>query len=183
MGCSTTWNHSEGFVLWLYWSLQSFGFVFSHHHHQLSNCLQFGSGLSNWVGQPLTAGIDFPACTFPVTRADASIDKPRDLNEWKPLNELDAKIQQDYDPLFYDDAPVSLQLAGKRLEEEKVLEMVEIVSSVLKGIDNKPGDSVTYASPITADSVQDVSGDERSRIQAWQREGGFAVDAKKSGLA
>jgi amidase len=48
------------------------------------------------------------------------------------MSEIDAKIQTDYDPDFYHRAPVSLQLVGKRLEEEKVLEMVEIVADALK---------------------------------------------------
>lgn len=41
-------------------------------------------------------------------------------------------MQEEYDPEFYDGAPVSLQLYGKRLEEEKVVEMVEIVANVVK---------------------------------------------------
>lgn len=40
-------------------------------------------------------------------------------------------MQADYDPAFYDGAPVSLQLYGKRLEEEKVLEMVEVIANLL----------------------------------------------------
>ena len=51
---------------------------------------------------------------------------------FKSMSEIDAKIQADYDPDFYHGAPVSLQLVGKRLEEEKVLEMVEIVADALK---------------------------------------------------
>ena len=76
--------------------------------------------------------LDFAACTFPVTFADKAIDKARDMKTFKPMSEIDAKIQTDYDPDFYHRAPVSLQLVGKRLEEEKVLEMVEIVADALK---------------------------------------------------
>ena len=75
--------------------------------------------------------IDLPGCTFPVTYADKSIDLKRG-SEWKPLSDRDQAVQNDYDPEFYHGAPVSLQLIGRRLEEEKVLEMVEIVSDVLK---------------------------------------------------
>ncbi|PGH04307.1 hypothetical protein AJ79_07155 [Helicocarpus griseus UAMH5409] len=75
--------------------------------------------------------LDYCACTFPVTYADKSIDHPRG-KEWTPLSPQDKMIQDDYDPEFYHGAPVSLQLVGKRLEEEKVLEMVEIVADVLK---------------------------------------------------
>ena len=76
--------------------------------------------------------LDFAACTFPVTFADKAIDKARDMKMFKSMSEIDAKIQADYDPGFYHGAPVSLQLVGKRLEEEKVLEMVEIVADALK---------------------------------------------------
>ena len=77
--------------------------------------------------------LDFAACTFPVTFADKTIDKVRDMSKFDSMSELDGKIQADYDPDLYHGAPVSLQLVGKRLQEEKVLEMVEMVSEALKG--------------------------------------------------
>lgn len=105
------------------------------------------------------------------------------MKYFKAMSDLDAKIQADYDAAFYDGAPVSLQLAGKRLEEEKVLEMVEIVAAALsKPSDDGATTSTTYASPITADSIRDTSEEERSRIQALHRQGGFVVDGRKSGL-
>ena len=76
--------------------------------------------------------LDFCACTFPVTFANKSVDVPRDMKRFQQLNEIDGRIQSDYDSEFYHGAPVSLQLAGRRLEEEKVLEMVEVVAEVLK---------------------------------------------------
>lgn len=76
--------------------------------------------------------LDFAACTFPVTFAKKSVDKARDLTKFTSMSEIDAKIQADYDPDFYHGAPVSLQLVGKRLEEEKVLEMVQVVAEALK---------------------------------------------------
>jgi amidase len=75
---------------------------------------------------------DFTACTFPVTTVDKELDEARDMDSFKALNDLDEKIQADYDPEFYHGAPVSLQLAGRRLEEEKVLEMVEVVAGLLR---------------------------------------------------
>ncbi|EEH05571.1 acetamidase [Histoplasma capsulatum G186AR] len=78
--------------------------------------------------------LDYCACTFPVTYADKSIDHPRGEG-WVPLDSRDEMIQADYDPEFYHGAPVSLQLVGKRLEEEKVVEMVEVVAHVLKNTD------------------------------------------------
>ncbi|RMZ85580.1 hypothetical protein DV737_g626, partial [Chaetothyriales sp. CBS 132003] len=76
--------------------------------------------------------LDFASCTFPVTFADKGLDKPRDLAAFQPLSESDKRIQEDYNPEFYHGAPVSLQCIGRRLEEEKVLEMVEVISNALK---------------------------------------------------
>ncbi|KAL8740272.1 MAG: hypothetical protein Q9190_007007 [Brigantiaea leucoxantha] len=78
-------------------------------------------------------GLDLPSCTFPVTFANQNVDKARSAESWKPLNDQDEMIQRDYDPAFYDGAPVCLQLVGKRLEEEKVLEMVGVVAKCLEG--------------------------------------------------
>lgn len=75
---------------------------------------------------------DFSACTFPVTFADRSLDSARTPDSWEPLNSLDKMIQEGYDADFHHGAPVGLQLVGRRLEEEKVLEMVEVVADVLK---------------------------------------------------
>ena len=74
---------------------------------------------------------DLPSCTFPVTFADKQIDKARDDSQWQASNHYDAKIQADYDPEFYHGTPVSLQVVGQRLQDEKVLEMVHAISSVL----------------------------------------------------
>ncbi|KAK5079053.1 hypothetical protein LTR64_002526 [Lithohypha guttulata] len=78
--------------------------------------------------------LDFCACTFPVTFVDKEVDRAVDMREFegRALSEMDGKIQADYDAEFYHGAPVSLQVMGKRLEEEKVLEIVEVVVSVLK---------------------------------------------------
>ena len=76
--------------------------------------------------------LDFPSCTFPVTSADKSVDRPRDMKSFRQLSEMDGTIQSDYDAEFYDGAPVSLQCVGRRLEEEKVLEMVEVISTALR---------------------------------------------------
>ncbi|EEP79790.1 hypothetical protein UREG_04636 [Uncinocarpus reesii 1704] len=86
----------------------------------------------DYVGYTGVANLlDLPGCTFPVTYADKSIDHKRG-SSFKALSPRDQAIQDDYDPEFYHGAPVSLQLIGRRLEEEKVVEMVEVVSEVLK---------------------------------------------------
>jgi amidase len=75
---------------------------------------------------------DFASCTFPVTFADRTLDKARDMKAFKQLSEIDGRIQADYDADFYHGAPVALQCVGRRLEEEKVLEMVEVIANALK---------------------------------------------------
>ncbi|CAG8981732.1 hypothetical protein HYALB_00013431 [Hymenoscyphus albidus] len=74
--------------------------------------------------------LDYPACTFPVTFADKELDKVR--TDWTPLNKKDRALQADYDPEFYHGTPVSLQCVGRRLEDEKVLEMTGAVAEALK---------------------------------------------------
>ncbi|KIW86396.1 hypothetical protein Z517_01792 [Fonsecaea pedrosoi CBS 271.37] len=76
--------------------------------------------------------LDFGACTFPVTFADKELDKARDMSTFKPLSDIDGRIQQDYDAEFYHGAPVALQIVGRRLEEEKILEMCEVIDNCLK---------------------------------------------------
>ena len=54
------------------------------------------------------------------------------MKSFKQLSEIDGKIQADYDADFYHGAPVSLQCVGRRLQEEKVLEMIDIIAAALK---------------------------------------------------
>jgi amidase len=66
-----------------------------------------------------------------VTFADQAIDVARDPKTFKQLSDIDGRIQKDYDAAFYHGAPVSLQVVGRRLEEEKVLEMTEVIADAL----------------------------------------------------
>ncbi|KAA1468201.1 general amidase [Dentipellis sp. KUC8613] len=75
---------------------------------------------------------DYSACTFPVTKVDLSLDQPQPRDEF--LSEKDEAIYKLYDtPETYKNAPVSLQLVGRTLEEEAVIRMTEIVSGSLRG--------------------------------------------------
>jgi amidase len=98
------------------------------------------TGFVNFLGKCLICSfvclilmtLDFCACTFPVTFADKELDKARDWESFKPKSDIDGRIQSDYDAEFYHGAPVALQIVGKRLEEEKVLEMCEVIADALK---------------------------------------------------
>jgi amidase len=76
--------------------------------------------------------LDFSACTFPVTEVDRHLDKEGAKKAFRQINELDGKIQGEYDAEFYHGAPVGLQMGGRRLEEEKVLEMTRVVAEALR---------------------------------------------------
>lgn len=67
-----------------------------------------------------------------MTFADKNLDKARDMKTFRQLSDIDGRIQVDYDADFYHGAPVALQIVGRRLEEEKVLEMCEVIDACLK---------------------------------------------------
>ncbi|EEP81956.1 hypothetical protein UREG_06821 [Uncinocarpus reesii 1704] len=75
--------------------------------------------------------MDLTGCTFPVTYADKNLD-PKRGSDWVPNGLRDEFVQSDYDPVFWDGAPVGLQVIGQRLEEEKVLEMTEIIANAVQ---------------------------------------------------
>jgi hypothetical protein len=50
-------------------------------------------------------------------------DKARDMTKFKSMSDIDGKIQVDYEQDFYHGVP--LQIVGKRLEVEKMLEMMK----------------------------------------------------------
>ncbi|TRM63743.1 amidase signature domain-containing protein [Schizophyllum amplum] len=74
--------------------------------------------------------LDWSAATVPVLRADPSKD-PADA-EYTPRNALDEHAWKEYDPDAYKGGPVSIQVVGKRLEEEKVLALCEVVEGALR---------------------------------------------------
>ncbi|KAI1855595.1 hypothetical protein JX266_000460 [Neoarthrinium moseri] len=74
--------------------------------------------------------LDYAAVTVPVTFADKNIDIARPYPE--PLNDTDEKNWNAYDPEMYHGAPIGIQIVGRRLEEEKVLALAEVLSGVLR---------------------------------------------------
>lgn len=70
--------------------------------------------------------LDYPALVFPVTTADPAIDL-WDQN-YAPINEKDRYNHNLYkEPEIYRGAPVSLQLVGRRYEDEKVVAAFEYI--------------------------------------------------------
>ncbi|KAH7126995.1 amidase signature domain-containing protein [Dendryphion nanum] len=69
--------------------------------------------------------LDYPAIVFPVTKVDQTFDLAE--TEYVPRNEKDKYNYELYSPDTYTNAPVSLQLVGKRYEDEKVIEALEYI--------------------------------------------------------
>ncbi|KAI8933813.1 hypothetical protein NX059_009516 [Plenodomus lindquistii] len=63
--------------------------------------------------------LDFTSVVVPVTFADKNVDGKKE--GYKPMNELDGQVQDEYEPEAYHGAPVAVQVLGKRLSEEKTL--------------------------------------------------------------
>ncbi|KAK6581305.1 hypothetical protein PZA11_005996 [Diplocarpon coronariae] len=81
-------------------------------------------GYSVWVNL-----LDYSAAVLPVTLADKSVDV---VDEgYKPLNGTDEKVWESYDPELYDGAHVSVQIVGRRFQEEKVLALTEYLGDAL----------------------------------------------------
>ncbi|KAI0695526.1 general amidase [Cytidiella melzeri] len=74
--------------------------------------------------------LDYPACTFPVTKVIPEVDAKKPAHVFFGDND---KAHYDlYEPVKYANAPVGLQLVGRRDEEEAVIAMTEIVADALK---------------------------------------------------
>ncbi|KAK4939357.1 hypothetical protein LTR10_020344 [Elasticomyces elasticus] len=69
--------------------------------------------------------LDYPALIFPVTQVDPEKDPVE--TGYQPMNAKDGFNYKLYEPEKYVDAPVSLQLVGRRYEDEKVFEAMEFI--------------------------------------------------------
>ncbi|GME52611.1 putative general amidase GmdA [Neofusicoccum parvum] len=74
--------------------------------------------------------LDYAAGCVPVTFADAAVD----VGEvgYGPLNQEDRRHWRTYQKELFDGAPVGVQVMGRRLQEEKVLGMMEAVAEALR---------------------------------------------------
>lgn len=69
--------------------------------------------------------MDYPGVVFPVTTVDSDLDVV-DV-DYTPKNAQDKFVHDMYNPATFKNAPVSLQIIGRRQEDEKVLAaLVEI---------------------------------------------------------
>jgi amidase len=79
--------------------------------------------------------VDTPAVTFPAGRHLACEYKPlenySDFRYPLPRNLVEQEVQAQWNPETYNNAPVGLQLVGRRLNEEKLLGMLTVVESAV----------------------------------------------------
>ncbi|KAF2097740.1 amidase [Rhizodiscina lignyota] len=82
-------------------------------------------GYSVWVNL-----LDYTSVVVPVTVSSKELD-PVD-KDFKAANTSDQEAHDAYDPDIYDGAAVSIQLVGRRHQEEKTIAIAEYVAKVLK---------------------------------------------------
>jgi amidase len=70
--------------------------------------------------------MDYSCVSFPT---GLRVDKTKDSRNTnlQPYSELDAEVQRDFNPELAHGLPISLQLTGRKLQEEKVLALTEKV--------------------------------------------------------
>ena len=85
-------------------------------------------GTSKWWGYTSQWNLlDYPSVVFPVCK----VDKLRDRweGESKALSGHDEDNRKLWDETEFDGVPVSLQLVGRRFEDEKILAILEHLTS------------------------------------------------------
>lgn len=70
--------------------------------------------------------LNYPAITLPTGKVDKNIDKADP--SYQPVNDTwDKENHEIYDPELFHGAPISVQLIGRYLEEEKLFAIAETV--------------------------------------------------------
>lgn len=89
-----------------------------------------------WVGYTKVWNfLDYAALVLPAGKVDSTQDVGKDgpeVSGYVPRNDLDKWNWALYDPELMDGMPVSVQIVGKRLEEEKVLGAAKVVERILR---------------------------------------------------
>lgn len=73
--------------------------------------------------------LDYPGAVFPVT----VVDPVKDVKDttYTPKNEEDKFVYDMYSPEKYTDAPVSLQIVGRRQRDEKVIAALAAIEKAM----------------------------------------------------
>ncbi|RSL54974.1 hypothetical protein CEP53_007271 [Fusarium sp. AF-6] len=90
--------------------------------------------IDEWTDTTFTAvfnAVDWPAISLPLgMRCDQDVDDP--YVDFKPFSAEDARLQALYEPRRFHGLPLSVQLAGQRFEDEKLLAIAELIASVIQ---------------------------------------------------
>ncbi|CAF1690054.1 unnamed protein product [Adineta ricciae] len=88
-------------------------------------------GTAKWWGYTSVWNLlDYPAAVFPVTTVDLVKDQAE--LDYKPRNALDRENYNLYtSPEVYANAPIGLQVVGRRFDDEKVMRCVEIIERAM----------------------------------------------------
>lgn len=74
--------------------------------------------------------MDYSAGVLPITKVDATLDVlPRGF---KSTNAVEAGAYAMYKPKDMEGLPIGVQVIGRRLEEEKVMEGMKIIESLMR---------------------------------------------------
>ena len=79
---------------------------------------------------PWPPQLDYSAGVMPVTRVDGMLDKLS--RTFRPRNKIEKDAYAGYDADGMHGMPVGVQIVGRRLEEEKVLEGMKLIEGILK---------------------------------------------------
>lgn len=81
--------------------------------------------------------LDLPAVVFPVGQYTASQFSPQDPLPHVPRNPIEERIAAQWDPSTYNNSPISLQLVGRRHNEERLLAILKVIEDIVPS--NVPG--------------------------------------------
>lgn len=89
-----------------------------------------GIGKFKYVGYTsVFNALDWAAGTIPVTRVDKAIDIKEEIYEAR--NALDKETYENYDPNELSGGAISIQIVCKKLQEEKVVKLMKLVSEAI----------------------------------------------------
>ncbi|SGY38985.1 BQ5605_C003g02118 [Microbotryum silenes-dioicae] len=89
-------------------------------------------GVAAWGWYTVLANLhDYPLGVFAVIQVDPKLD-PSAPAPASYRSATEKRIQETYDPVLYEDAPIGLQCMGRKGQDEAVLRMTEIIDAALR---------------------------------------------------
>ncbi|KAF4633614.1 hypothetical protein G7Y89_g4506 [Cudoniella acicularis] len=73
--------------------------------------------------------LDYPGVVFPVTKVNQELDKKDDT--YVPRNEMDKFYHDNYDVNQQKDAPVALQIVAKKMEDDKTIQSLKVITKLI----------------------------------------------------